>query len=234
MSDAQNSPMRETIELFVRMTFDADAALSLTDQVEACAADIGRLTDRDSTTGVELIEFEVMDQLSEHDTVRMRAIPILLHAPLPSNARPFADDRTDSEGNPCGFLNRYCCDCGNEWADQWSCACDDRCPVCNTSTSPSSSRDLVMRDQIQTETFQLRMLSAVVAGLDMLLNEMSESDFEPGHRMTACGLVDPIEPLDLEAIIAEAERALTLQRAKLALCQDDPGVGTLEPHTTLS
>ncbi|MCA1800296.1 MAG: hypothetical protein LC687_06575 [Actinobacteria bacterium] len=35
------------------------------------------------------------------------------------------------------FTNHYACsECGNHWIDEWSCACDDRCPNCNTPISP--------------------------------------------------------------------------------------------------
>ena len=38
------------------------------------------------------------------------------------------------------FLNHYeCTNCGNSWQDEWSCACDDRCPVCDTVTEPHHS-----------------------------------------------------------------------------------------------
>ena len=38
------------------------------------------------------------------------------------------------------FRNYYECDrCDTEWADEWSCCCDDRCPTCNLSCSPTRS-----------------------------------------------------------------------------------------------
>jgi len=37
------------------------------------------------------------------------------------------------------FLNQYRCVCGEEWEDVWSCACDDRCPVCRTEMEPYRS-----------------------------------------------------------------------------------------------
>ncbi len=40
------------------------------------------------------------------------------------------------------FRNFYRCDCGEEWKDEWSCTCDDRCPACNTSCSPHDSEDV--------------------------------------------------------------------------------------------
>jgi DNA-directed RNA polymerase subunit RPC12/RpoP len=46
----------------------------------------------------------------------------------------------DSDGEPCRFLNLYRCDdCGTEWQDQWSCACDDRCPECDAEIEPFHS-----------------------------------------------------------------------------------------------
>lgn len=38
--------------------------------------------------------------------------------------------------------NFYKCVCGYGWEDIHSCACDDRCPVCNTAVSPYDSNDL--------------------------------------------------------------------------------------------
>ena len=38
------------------------------------------------------------------------------------------------------FRNHYhCSDCDVSWDDEWSCACDDKCPECGTSYSPVSS-----------------------------------------------------------------------------------------------
>jgi len=32
------------------------------------------------------------------------------------------------------MLNKYkCLECGEEWEDEWECACDDDCPVCGTT-----------------------------------------------------------------------------------------------------
>lgn len=50
------------------------------------------------------------------------------------------------------FLNHYeCSECGTSWNDEWDCTCDDRCPNCNTSISPSSSDDLEPEAQEETE-----------------------------------------------------------------------------------
>jgi hypothetical protein len=40
------------------------------------------------------------------------------------------------------FRNYYRCDCGEEWEDEWSCTCNDRCPACRTETEPYNSEDL--------------------------------------------------------------------------------------------
>lgn len=44
------------------------------------------------------------------------------------------------------FRNRYVCPCGEEWSDEWSVTCDDRCPRCSTSCSPVESEDLPEED----------------------------------------------------------------------------------------
>jgi len=38
------------------------------------------------------------------------------------------------------FTNHYeCSRCGEVWMDAWSCACNDKCPVCRAETEPSES-----------------------------------------------------------------------------------------------
>ncbi len=40
-------------------------------------------------------------------------------------------------------LKRYeCSRCGTTWTDEWSCACNDRCPSCRTETEPYDDEDL--------------------------------------------------------------------------------------------
>lgn len=52
----------------------------------------------------------------------------------------FADLNTDSDGNPCVWLNTYKCpDCGAEWEDRWSSQCDDDCGECGTTCAPEES-----------------------------------------------------------------------------------------------
>ncbi|UTS82846.1 hypothetical protein [Phaeobacter piscinae] len=45
----------------------------------------------------------------------------------------------DSEGEPIVWENNYKCDCGEEWSDEWSCQCNDRCPSCNAEIEPHTS-----------------------------------------------------------------------------------------------
>lgn len=39
------------------------------------------------------------------------------------------------------YTNYYRCPCGEEWDDEWSCACNDRCPACNKEVTPYISDD---------------------------------------------------------------------------------------------
>lgn len=42
---------------------------------------------------------------------------------------------------PARFRNHYQ-HCDTEWADEWSCACNDRCPSCDSEIEPYTSEDL--------------------------------------------------------------------------------------------
>lgn len=37
------------------------------------------------------------------------------------------------------FANHYRCPCGEEWEDEWCCACNDKCPRCNAEIEPHES-----------------------------------------------------------------------------------------------
>ena len=52
---------------------------------------------------------------------------------------PVWDGPTDGEGQPCRHVNHYECVCGETWTDQWSCQCNDECPVCGREIEPHSS-----------------------------------------------------------------------------------------------
>lgn len=36
----------------------------------------------------------------------------------------------------------YECECGNEWSDEWSCACDDECSSCGATIEATSWEDI--------------------------------------------------------------------------------------------
>ncbi len=40
------------------------------------------------------------------------------------------------------FIKHYECDsCGTSWTDEWSSACDDKCPKCNLEIEPDAVED---------------------------------------------------------------------------------------------
>lgn len=36
----------------------------------------------------------------------------------------------------------YECECGEEWSDEWSCACDDECPSCGATIEAKGYEDI--------------------------------------------------------------------------------------------
>jgi hypothetical protein len=47
------------------------------------------------------------------------------------------------QDEPIKYINYYRCeDCNTEWQDEWSCQCDDECPVCAIPYSPYKSEDI--------------------------------------------------------------------------------------------
>jgi hypothetical protein len=53
--------------------------------------------------------------------------------------REHKEDEEDEE--PGRFINRYR-HCGQEWEDRWSCACNDKCPVCGGEIEPYGSEEI--------------------------------------------------------------------------------------------
>jgi hypothetical protein len=48
------------------------------------------------------------------------------------------------------FRKSYRCDdCEVDWSDEWSCACNDRCPVCDAEIEPYESEDLSVQVEMQ-------------------------------------------------------------------------------------
>lgn len=55
---------------------------------------------------------------------------------------PTADDELRAfEEDGAWYTNHYECPCGHQWEDSWSCQCDDDCPSCGTTCSPSFSEE---------------------------------------------------------------------------------------------
>ena len=49
----------------------------------------------------------------------------------------------DDYGAACRLRNHYHCDdCDESWTDDWSCACDDKCPKCGKAIMPHDSVEL--------------------------------------------------------------------------------------------
>jgi len=53
------------------------------------------------------------------------------------------------------YRNHYHCgDCATDWEDEWSCCCDDECPVCGSGDwSPTESEDLTFLIEEVDEAF---------------------------------------------------------------------------------
>ncbi len=53
------------------------------------------------------------------------------------------------------LLSRYVCfECEYEWADEWSCGCDDECPACEArDISPIDSEDLTVIVEEERQCF---------------------------------------------------------------------------------
>ena len=71
----------------------------------------------------------------------------------------FANLYRDTSGNPCVWMNSYCCQaCTSEqvdWCDEWSCQCDDECPNCGASVSPVGSDWIGPDDPIARALWEL-------------------------------------------------------------------------------
>jgi hypothetical protein len=61
--------------------------------------------------------------------------------PMPNELLPRQEEREDETR----FTNFYV-HCQVEWKDEWSCACNDRCPECNSEIEPYASREKGARE----------------------------------------------------------------------------------------
>jgi hypothetical protein len=60
-----------------------------------------------------------------------------------ANGKQCFTDVEIEKDEPNKYINHYRCpDCNTEWQDEWSCQCDDECPVCATPYSPYMSEDI--------------------------------------------------------------------------------------------
>lgn len=95
--------------------------------VEACAERACSEDDEDRQ--------ELLDYLAYTESARALIASI--------DATPTAEPEppTGEAGEVRLFVNRYTCyQCGHDWSDEWSCACDDDCPACGARhMSPHSS-----------------------------------------------------------------------------------------------
>lgn len=71
---------------------------------------------------------EVMDALS--------GVVNLMDA-IQDDFKPKAEEQHENQ-----YENQYECPCGEVWYDCADSECDDRCPECNTSCSPSNSVEI--------------------------------------------------------------------------------------------
>jgi len=61
---------------------------------------------------------------------------------LTDEANTICPKCTDSEKEPNVFINFYQCVCGKEWESVWSCACNSKCPECNSEIEPHQTEDI--------------------------------------------------------------------------------------------
>ncbi len=51
--------------------------------------------------------------------------------------------RDEDQAEEIRFVNHYKCPYdGTEWSDEWSCACNDKCPTCNKEIEPYESDEI--------------------------------------------------------------------------------------------
>jgi len=70
---------------------------------------------------------------------RERAKAVVRTEALPTGVAACADVESEE---PTRYRNRYR-HCGQDWGDTWSCACNDKCPVCNAEIEPFESERIL-------------------------------------------------------------------------------------------
>lgn len=82
------------------------------------------------------------EQVGFMDTISVTSVPLApaFDGVTRADLATISVNGRDTSGNPCVWLNEYCCDaCEIPWDDRWSCQCDDKCPACGRSVSPHTS-----------------------------------------------------------------------------------------------
>ena len=70
----------------------------------------------------EMAALSAIDHIERGESVEYEVIPLF--------AQNDAEDEADTER--CLNIEYRCPNCGHEWEEQWSCACDSECPACGT------------------------------------------------------------------------------------------------------
>jgi len=126
------------------------------------------------------------------------------------------------------YRNYYDCSrCGNEWTDDWSCCCNDKCSVCNAEIEPSHSKQLLFDFEFVTPKFigdgdWDHHVLWVSARNRQIIEDFISTLNEKGFCVNALpdGHVD--EPTDIDFTLpddANAMRARIVELMKEAACQ---------------
>ena len=75
----------------------------------------------------------------ERRIAMLKASPDELEQAIEPFDAAFEPEDEEEEG---WFRNSYSCSCGEEGEDEWSCACNDKCPSCGREIQPSESIEL--------------------------------------------------------------------------------------------
>ena len=103
------------------------------------------------------------------------------------------------------YHNQYKCVCGHEWADTHTCACNDRCPVCNKEIEPFRS-DILQEDagEYSRPSFQCSLFTS--------------------EQMTGSGQLNMLDQINQ---VADVKRRL---KSTPIIYWNDPGHGWFEAN----
>lgn len=139
----------------------------------------------------------------------------------------FADLGTDTDGNPCVWMNEYSCQsCTSEqidWTDDWSCGCDDDCPKCGKSHSPNDQTWLPNCDIFGPEKLLWQSLpeKGDKAGEDAYAAMLASKEFAKTTTYPARSFTDWLEAVEVCAPgMWENDNSATLGHW-FAVCNDE-------------